>query len=503
MSSSNLSQASKSSLDASELSWRDKRYERFYQIVDQLVDEIQINAVTTTGNAKRKLRNSQLAKLHYSVECLVRDCVAVVLQRERKGEASIKRGQHHYPGNRLDKMLTYSIHVERAFDTLLMLGYLRIASEGRYNRDSTDKNEPKGKLTRFVAEDRLIQLFTDKEQTVLPAIIPPYASPELIRVQCKQKDQNGEERTVRLPTPETAEVAQMRANLTIINNALLRHWYDLEVTDEALSELQQRLANSEKDERQIRLDQRTLTRVFNSSDLLQGGRFYGGWWQNIPKTYRSYLTVNGKRMVELDYSNQHPTILYSLAGVERPADCYSNIFDVKQLAPTVDESHLRKMIKSAFNAMLNSPRVLTNPPRKTRPSEFGLKWEDVSQAILDFHAPIAQHFYSGIGLKLQRIDSDIAEKVLLHFTGQGIPILPLHDSFLMHDGYQAELEDVMQRAFRDVVGVPAKVDAKDKYSLFNEELETSEQPVTDDIYELLGAMQGHDLRLDAFRHLSR
>lgn len=73
----------------------------------------------------------------------------------------------------------------------------------------------------------------------------------------------------------------------------------------------------------------------------------------------------------------------------------------------------------------------------------------------------------------------------------------------MHDGYQAELEDVMQRAFRDVVGVPAKVDAKDKYSLFNEELETSEQPVTDDIYELLGAMQGHDLRLDAFRHLSR
>lgn len=68
MSSSNLPQASPSSLDASELSWRDKRYERFYLIVDLLVAEIQINAVTKTGNAKRKLRNSQLAKLHYSVE---------------------------------------------------------------------------------------------------------------------------------------------------------------------------------------------------------------------------------------------------------------------------------------------------------------------------------------------------------------------------------------------------------------------------------------------------
>ena len=154
MSSSNLPQTSKSSLDASELTWRDKRYDRFYQIVDRLVVEIQTHAVTKTGSVKRKLRNSQLAKLHYSVECLVRDCVAVILQRERKGEASIKRGQHHYPGNRLDKMITYSIHVERAFDTLVMLGYLRITSEGYYDRDSQGKNAPQGRLTRFVAESQ-------------------------------------------------------------------------------------------------------------------------------------------------------------------------------------------------------------------------------------------------------------------------------------------------------------------------------------------------------------
>ena len=102
---------------------------------------------------------------------------------------------------------------------------------------------------------------------------------------------------------------------SIINNALSRHWYDLEIPDDELSALQKRLADNPQNERIIRMDQRFLHRVFNDPDLQTGGRFYGGWWQNIPREYRQHLAVNGKRMVELDYSNQHPSILYAQAGV--------------------------------------------------------------------------------------------------------------------------------------------------------------------------------------------
>jgi len=52
-----------------------------------------------------------------------------------------------------------------------------------------------------------------------------------------------------------------------------------------------------------------------------------------------------------------------------------------------------------------------------------------------------------VGLRLQRFDSDIAEKVLLHFAKSGIAILPLHDSFLMHNGYEASLKPIMRFAF--------------------------------------------------------
>jgi len=75
--------------DSLNLSWRDKRYLRFYEVVDRLVDELQEHVWIKTGKPKRKVKGDQLEKLSYSVECLVRDCMAVVLQRKRKGEAAV------------------------------------------------------------------------------------------------------------------------------------------------------------------------------------------------------------------------------------------------------------------------------------------------------------------------------------------------------------------------------------------------------------------------------
>ena len=78
--------------DSLNLSWRDKRYHRLYAVVDCLVDELQEHVWVKTGKLKRRLKGDGLEKLHYSVECLVRDCLAVVLQRKRKSEAAIRKG---------------------------------------------------------------------------------------------------------------------------------------------------------------------------------------------------------------------------------------------------------------------------------------------------------------------------------------------------------------------------------------------------------------------------
>ena len=58
-------------IDSLNLSWRDKRYHRFYAVVDRLVDELQEHVWAKTSKPKRRLKGDGLEKLHYSVECLV------------------------------------------------------------------------------------------------------------------------------------------------------------------------------------------------------------------------------------------------------------------------------------------------------------------------------------------------------------------------------------------------------------------------------------------------
>ena len=488
------------------LSWRDERYHRFYAVVDRLVDELQEHVWVKTGKPKRRLKGDGLEKLHYSVECLVRDCMAVVLQRKRKSEAAIRKGQHYYSSNRPDQMLTYNIHIERAFEGLVELGYLEVTKLGYFDRKGRKDGTPTSRLSRYLASDRLLDLFTKDEIEAIPAIIPSYSDPELIRVRVKEKDENGVSRKRSVVFTETPETLQIRENLGIINKALSKHWYDLEIPDEQLSDLQKRLADDPENERIIRMDQRSLYRVFNDPDLQTGGRFYGGWWQNIPRGYRQHLAVNGKRMVELDYSNQHPSILYAQEGITRPADCYSEVINLPQRPDEDTGKDLRNMVKAAFNAMLNSPKPLKRAPTGVKHSQFGLKWAEVSEAIIKFHEPIAHHFYTGVGLKLQRQDSDIAEKVLLHFAEKGIAVLPLHDSFLMHQGYETWLEPVMKTAFEEVIGASPKIDRKEPDKVLLQDDAEEDDPfgpmTNDDLDELLSYLDvGYEDRLRAFRSL--
>ena len=108
-------------------------------------------------------------------------------------------------------------------------------------------------------------------------------------------------------------------------------------------------------------------------------------------------------MVEFDYSNLHPTILYRQEGLEPPKDSYSLVIAEYFREVQTNRASLRSMVKKAFNAMLNANRPMKNAPNGIRPKDFGLKWSQVSNAILKSHSNIAHHFYTGAGLRLQKL----------------------------------------------------------------------------------------------------
>ena len=224
-------------------SWRTVRYQRFYQIADQVVAEVQELVWAGTGKAKRRLKDDGLKKLTYSIEKLIRDSVSLVLINKYKPNCAIAKSKMRYAGDRDDLLLTYDIFINRAYNGMIELGYLYESETGFHDRNPGKSKFSKSRLTRYRAEDKLLNLFTEQEKKILPVIVPPKPVEPLI-VQHKVITDKGTSK-VRLKFEETAETTKMRENLLIINKAVSSEWSDIEIDNEEMSALQSMLVSPE------------------------------------------------------------------------------------------------------------------------------------------------------------------------------------------------------------------------------------------------------------------
>jgi hypothetical protein len=202
------------------------------------------------------------------------------------------------------------------------------------------------------------------------------------------------------------------------------------------------------------LGKSNLYRIFNNGDFEQGGRFYGGWWQHAKRHFRPLITMNDEATVEADYRGLHPSMLFAKRGLPIPEDPYA-------LIPGVHgDAILRDHAKTTFLALVNAGQRSTREPRDFDGTQHGMSGKDFRALVSGAFPMLPDIFGSGIGLRLQREDSDLAEKVMMHFVDRGIPILPIHDSFIVAKRHQKELVDVMLAAFKDGYGQEISVTVK-------------------------------------------
>nr|WP_131721756.1 hypothetical protein [Mycolicibacterium komanii]CRL77992.1 hypothetical protein CPGR_04987 [Mycolicibacterium komanii] len=201
-------------------------------------------------------------------------------------------------------------------------------------------------------------------------------------------------------------------------------------------------------------------RVFNTS-FDRGGRFYfhGPSYQNTPAEDRRELriVVDGSEhpMVEVDYGNLHIQMAYA---------------EARRLPPKGDQYDIegfdRHLVKVAFNTLLNAPsrnsaiaaitedlykqdlQQISLRPLRDRKACRSLATEVVI-AIERKHRRIKSHFSSDCGARFQRLDSDMAIRVMLRMIERtGRCPLPMHDSFLV-----AELDvEALAETMRVVAG---------------------------------------------------
>ena len=78
---------------------------------------------------------------------------------------------------------------------------------------------------------------------------------------------------------------------------------------------------------------------------------------------------------------------------------------------------------------------------------------EVIEIFKDKHPLIADQIASDAGIRLMKKDADIAEIIISQFTDENIPILTIHDSFIVPWGQEEKLRERMHSAFETVTGV--------------------------------------------------
>ena len=394
---------------------------------NELVNEV-ISLIESRESRERSRTEKEQSSFQYSVEYILKDLWLASKSIPVRETIMHKRSGHYSDNPRYrDPNLTYRPTMA-AFEGLLNLNFIEITHEPEFNLQTK-----RGTATRFIARDELLDRFSQLDGH--PAIsITPYLDSETILLR-----NTIDGRKELIDYEDTASTEKWRENLRIINKTFSKHWVDLYVKDSEYATIADRI-NSSNDKEPIDLSKRFLVRIFTNGSFKEGGRFYRGWWQNVPSEYRRFITIDTKKTKEYDYSQLNPNMIYAAYNLELGSeDAYNRVLDGEH----------RDTVKQAFNAMIQASTQLFQKPRGIDLSEVDMDWPILRDAILKAHRAIEDMFFQGHGNHLQYIDSCIAEQVMLQFNRMDYPVLPVHDRFIMHHAFGdlGELEEAMRRAF--------------------------------------------------------
>lgn len=201
-----------------------------------------------------------------------------------------------------------------------------------------------------------------------------------------------------------------------------------------------------------------VRRIFSNNSFEQGGRFYGGWWQDLAGEIRSHILLNGKPTVELDFGAMVVHQAYASKNLN-----YWKIHEDDDPYSLNGSDYPRPIKKIAFQCCLNTQNrgnaataLIGEINGQDEKSGFhGISEEEALTLItmtVQKHEQIADVLFSKPALRFQHQDSMICEEVIARFLELGKAILTVHDSFLVELDQEILLRRVMEHSFKRVCG---------------------------------------------------
>jgi hypothetical protein len=200
----------------------------------------------------------------------------------------------------------------------------------------------------------------------------------------------------------------------------------------------------------FRLNAESIHRIYSRKSFSYNGRAYGPLHQNLAQSIRSFIRIDDRPTVELDFSSLHILMLYHHEGIDYQDDPY--------VAPGGPD--MRKVFKAVGLVAINAgnPKEAYGAIRDELNAR-GIPLPQIDRPLVSLvemfrnaHQPIAKHLFSDAGIWLQNLDSHIMNGILMRLMERDILGLPVHDSVIVQREHQEVLREIMTREYKALMG---------------------------------------------------
>ena len=300
-------------------------------------------------------------------------------------------------------------------------------------------SEWSGKVSRIWPLEKLIKLFK-QAKFGLEDILPTPDRECIILRNSQKKD---------IEYDDTTNTHRMRVDLRQYNELLADTFIDIPSLDTPIIK-----KKSKGSHISITQNHKFVRRIFHNGSFEQGGRFYGGWWQNIPREYRQKIYINDNPTIEDDLSALHIMLIYAQQGLEYDWDGDDPYYIPIKFINDYDQARLvgKLFLLTALNAkdkasgFAAARSAFTDNDIRYKGKFNQEFFEGYLKRVKDKHPPLAEYLCSNAGVGLMNLDAQLADRVIQTFVRQEQPILCVHDSFIVEFHNDELLEHAMKHA---------------------------------------------------------
>ncbi|MBT5036742.1 MAG: hypothetical protein HOM51_19700, partial [Rhodospirillaceae bacterium] len=399
-----------------------------------------------------KSRKKNIEKKHLKVVLLD---LYVAWVQDPKLKISFSRNHTDYDAGTIYNELSISRLTIEVVDILIEAGLVEQA-KGFYPH-----GQGEGRIARIWPSKVLIEMFME-------ARFSPFdirSIKDRLTVILRDTDQEANKskpktkKTVEIEYELTEETERMSSVLNKYNDLLWHTFIDIPSLEDTKFDVE--VDGEAKTFSVGQLDKFTR-RIFNRGSFECGGRFWGGWWQRCKKDLRPHIFINNHPTIEVDFSGFHIIMLYAEEKINYWKHFGTDPYELPDLGIFENSNQQRSTTKLLFLMLLNAKSEGEAYNAFRQNSENGTpekrltndQLSKIKAALEEKHPHIRKHFCADVGVRLMNKDAQITEVIIETFCNHNIPVLSVHDSYIVPEGYVDELISTMCIAFEKVMGIP-------------------------------------------------